>query len=198
MTRIILASTSPFRKMLLKNAGVHFETESADIDERAVEEAAGGSGISPEDMATILAEAKASDVAARYPEVLVIGADQTLSFNDEILHKPADMDEARRRLLALSGKSHELNSAVVIARGDEVLWRHVSIARLTMRELSPEFIGRHLAEAGHEVLKSVGAYQLEGVGVQLFDKIEGDYFTIVGLPLLPLLAKLRELDAIHG
>ncbi|MAY62612.1 MAG: septum formation inhibitor Maf [Rhizobiales bacterium] len=198
MTDIILASTSPFRKMLLENAGIRFESESADIDERAVEEAAGGSGISPEDMATILAEAKANEVAARHPHALVIGADQTLSLEDEILHKVADMEEARRRLLALSGKTHQLNSAVVIARGDEVLWRHVSVARMKMRELSPEFIGRHLANAGDDVLKSVGAYQLEGIGVQLFEKIEGDYFTILGLPLLPLLAQLRKLEAIDG
>ena len=198
MTDIILASTSPFRKTLLQNAGVRFTTESADVDERAVEEAAGGSGISPDDMATILAEAKANEVAARHPHSLVIGADQTLSLGDELLHKPADMEAARRRLLALSGRRHELNSAVVIARGDDVLWRHVSIARMTMRELTPEYVGRHLADAGDAVLKSVGAYQLEGIGVQLFDKIEGDYFTILGLPLLPLLEELRRLDAIDG
>jgi nucleoside triphosphate pyrophosphatase len=198
MTEIILASTSPFRQLLLKNAGVRFTTESADIDERAVEEAAGGSGLSPDDMATILAEAKANEVASRHPNALVIGADQTLSLGDEILHKPADMEAARRRLLALSGRRHDLNSAVVIARGDEVLWRHVSVARMSMRELNPEYIGRHLADAGDEVLKSVGAYQLEGIGVQLFEKIEGDYFTILGLPLLPLLAELRKLDAIDG
>lgn len=198
MAQIILASTSPFRKMLLQNAGVRFTTESADVDERAVEEAAGGSGISPADMATILAEAKANEVAARHPDALVIGADQTLSLGDEILHKPVDMEAARRRLLALSGRHHELNSAVVIARGDDVLWRHVSVARMTMRELSPEFVGRHLADAGDQVLQSVGAYQLEGIGVQLFEKIDGDYFTILGLPLLPLLAELRKLDAIDG
>lgn len=198
MKHLILASSSPFRKMLLENAGVAFETEAARIDERAVEQTVEGTGIAPEDLALILAEAKATDVSGRHSGALVIGSDQTLSFRDEILHKVADMDEARRRLLALSGETHELNSAVVIARDGEVLWRHVAVARLTMRELDPGFVGRHLANAGEGVLHSVGAYQLEGSGIQLFEKIEGDYFAILGLPLLPLLAELRRLEAIDG
>jgi Nucleotide-binding protein implicated in inhibition of septum formation len=195
---IVLASSSPFRRMLLENAGIRFEAESARIDERAVEESVAGSGLSPEDLALILAEAKALDVAERHPGAIVIGSDQTLSLGEEVLHKVADMEGARRRLLALSGRTHHLNSAVVIARDGETLWRHVSIAAMTMRPLDPAFVGRHLAAAGDTVLQSVGAYQLEGLGVQLFEKVEGDYFTVLGLPLLPLLAELRTLGAIDG
>ena len=194
--RLVLASASPFRKALLSNAGLSFDVEPAQIDERAVEQTL--EGMDAEDIALILAEAKAQDVSGRTPGALVIGSDQTLSLDGEVLHKPADMEEARRRLLALSGRTHALNSAVVLARDGETLWRHVSIARLTMRNLDPGFIGRHLSNVGDMALSSVGAYQLEGEGIQLFDRVEGDYFTIIGLPLLPLLAELRELGAIDG
>ena len=146
-----------------------------------------GSGATPEDVALVLAEAKALDVSERNPGALVLGCDQTLSLGDELFHKPADMEGARRHLLALSGKTHQLNSAAVLARDGEALWRHVGIASLTMRKLDPAFIGRHLARVGDKALASVGAYQIEGEGIQLFEKIEGDYFTIVGLPLLPVL-----------
>lgn len=196
--QIILASASPFRRKMLEDAGIAVTAERPDIDERAAEKAVAGSGVTPEELAQILAEAKAVAVSERNPQALVIGADQTLSLGDEVLHKPRDMEEARRRLLALSGRTHQLNSAVVLAKNGEVLWRHVSIARLTMRDLDPAFVGRHLARVGDRALTSVGAYQVEGEGIQLFDKIEGDHFTIVGLPLLPLIAKLRELGAIDG
>jgi septum formation protein len=146
----------------------------------------------------VLAEAKAVNVSTRKPGALVLGCDQTLSLGDEIFHKPADMEGARRHLLALSGKTHQLNSAAVLARDGKVLWRHVGIASLTMRKLDPAFIGRHLARVGERALQSVGAYQIEGEGIQLFEKIEGDYFTIIGLPLLPLLAELRRCGAIDG
>lgn len=195
---LILASASPFRAGMLADAGLAFEAESPRIDERAVEEAVAGSGVSPEDLALILAEAKALDVGERHPDALVIGCDQTLSLGDTVLHKPENMEEARRRLLALSGKTHQLNSAVVLTQGANVLWRHVETARLTMRDLDPRFIGRHLSRVGENALRSVGAYQIEGEGIQLFEAIEGDHFTIVGLPLLPLLARLRELGAIDG
>ncbi len=178
--KIILASGSPFRKALLVHAGVPVEAVPAEVDERALEAPLQGSGISPEDVA------------------LVLGCDQTLSLGDEVFHKPADMEAARRHLLALSGKTHQLNSAVVLARDGAVLWRHVGVASLTMRKLDPAFIGRHLARVGAKALSSVGAYQIEGEGIQLFERVEGDYFTIVGLPLLPVLAKLRDLGAIDG
>ncbi len=128
----------------------------------------------------------------------MIGSDQTLSLEGEILHKPADMEAARRRLLQLSGKTHLLHSAVVIAKDGETLWRDVGVARMTMRPLDPAFVGRHLARVGDKALTSVGAYQVEGEGIQLFQEIDGDFFTIVGLPLLALLAALRDLGAIDG
>jgi septum formation protein len=195
---IILASSSPFRKTLLANAGVSFAAVKPDIDERAAEAPLKDSGATPEDVALVLASAKAAEVSERNPRALVIGSDQTLSLGDEIFHKPADMEGARRHLLRLSGKTHQLNSAVVLVRAGETLWSHVAVARLTMRVLEPAFIGRYLARVGDTALSSVGAYQIEGEGIQLFEKIEGDYFTIVGLPLLPLLAALRERRAIDG
>ncbi|RWI22769.1 Maf-like protein [Mesorhizobium sp.] len=196
--KIVLASGSPFRKALLVHAGVPVEAVPAEVDERALEAPLKDSGISPEDVALVLAEAKATEVSERKPGALVLGCDQTLSLGDQVFHKPADMEAARRHLLALSGKTHQLNSAVVLARDGAVLWRHVGVASLTMRKLDPAFIGRHLARVGAKALSSVGAYQIEGEGIQLFERIEGDYFTIVGLPLLPVLAKLRELGAIDG
>ncbi|WP_442580840.1 Maf-like protein [Mesorhizobium sp. ASY16-5R] len=194
----ILASASPFRKTMLANAGLDFRPVAADVDERAVEAPLNGSGATPEEVAEVLAEAKAIEVSDRHPGVLVLGCDQTLSLGDRLFHKPKDMEDARRHLLALSGKTHHLNSAAVLVRDGNVLWRTVSVAKLTMRTLEPAFIGRHLARVGQKALHSVGAYQIEGEGIQLFDKIEGDYFTIVGLPLLPVLAALRDLGAIDG
>ena len=151
-----------------------------------------------EDVALVLAEAKATEVSERRPGALVLGCDQTLSLGDEVFHKPADKEGARRHLRALSGKTHQLNSAAVLVRDGKVLWRHVGIAGMTMRKLDPGFIGRHLARVGARALASVGAYQVEGEGIRHFEKIEGDHFTIVGLPLLPLLAELRTLGAIDG
>ena len=196
--RLILASGSPFRKLLLANAGLEFSAVPAAVDERALEAPLEGSGVTPEEVAQILAEAKATDVSECHPGALVLGCDQTLSLGDRVFHKPRDMEEARRHLLSLSGRTHHLNSAAVLVRDGQTLWRHVGIASLTMRALDPAFIGRHLARVGDKALSSVGAYQIEGEGIQLFEKIEGDYFTIVGLPLLPLLAALREFGAIDG
>lgn len=197
-TRIILASASPFRLAMLRNAGIETEANPSQIDERAVEEAVGEADVSPENLAWILAEAKAVEVSERVPDALVIGSDQTLSLGGEILHKAADMEEARRRLLRLSGKTHHLNSAVVLARNGKALWGHVSVARMAMRKLDPAYIGRYLSRVGDQVLRSVGVYQIEGEGIQLFDSIDGDHFTIVGMPLLPLVAELRRLGAIDG
>lgn len=196
--KIILASGSPFRRAMLVNAGIEVEAVPADVDERALEAPLHDSGASPEDVALILAEAKGVDVSERRPGALVLGCDQTLSLGDEVFHKPADMEGARRHLLALSGRTHQLNSAAVLVRDGQVLWRHVGVASLTMRKLDPAFIGRHLARVGDKALGSVGAYQIEGEGIQLFEKIEGDYFTIVGLPLLAVLGELRRLEAIDG
>lgn len=195
---IILASASPFRQAMLRNAGVDFRSVPATLDERAVEAPLVDSGATPEEVALVLAEAKAVNVSERNPGALVLGSDQTLSLDDKVLHKVQNMEEARRRLLALSGKTHHLNTAAVLARDGQVLWRDVAVARMTMRKLDPAFIGRHLARVGEKALSSVGAYQIEGEGIQLFDSIEGDFFAIVGLPLLPVLAALREQGAIDG
>ena len=190
---LVLASGSRIRATLLANARLDFTVDPATVDERAVEAPLLEAGFPPEDIAQVLAEAKALDVAGRRLQDLVIGADQVLGLGNARFTKPADMEAARRQLLDLSGKTHELHSAVVLARGSEVLWRHVSTARLTMRALTPAEIGRYLALAGDAVLSSVGCYQLENVGVRLFERIDGDYFTILGLPLLPLLGELRAL-----
>lgn len=197
-TDLILASASPFRRQLLENAGIAFRAFAADIDERMVEAPLVETGASPEDIALVLAEAKAQDVSGKHPGALVIGSDQTLSLGDEVLHKVSSMEEARKRLLQLSGRTHHLNSAVVLVRDGETVWRHVSVASLTMRDLDPGYVGRHLSLAGEGVLSSVGAYQIEGVGIQLFEAIEGDTFTIMGLPLLPLLHQLRAMEVIDG
>jgi septum formation protein len=195
---IILASVSPHRRALLRNVGLEFSVEKPDIDERAVEAALAGSGATPEDVAVVLAEAKAVAVSERHPDALVIGSDQTLSLGDEFLHKVADMEAARRQLLRLSGRMHQLSSAVVLAGQGEAIWRHTSVAHMTMRKLDPADIGRYLSDVGDTALGSVGCYQIEGRGIRLFEKIEGDFFTIVGLPLLPLLAALRDKGAIDG
>lgn len=194
---LVLASGSRIRAELMKNAGLSFETDPSDVDERAVEQPLLEAKFPPEDLASVLAEAKANDVSSRRPTDLVVGADQILAFEGERRTKPEDMEAARRQLLTFSGKTHELHSSVVISRGGEAIWRNVSTARLTMRDLSPAYVGHYLANAGDSVLSSVGAYQLEGLGVQLFEKIDGDYFTILGLPMLPLLAELRTLGVVE-
>ncbi|AIC25185.1 Maf-like protein [Rhizobium etli bv. phaseoli str. IE4803] len=197
-TTIILASSSPFRRMLMENAGLSFKAQAATIDERALEAPLEKAGATPDAVALALARAKAEDVSRRFSDSLVIGSDQTMSLGDRVFHKPKDMADAAGHLHALSGRTHRLNSAVAIANNGVVLWEHLAHAELTMRPLTAEFIAGHLARVGDKALSSVGAYQLEGQGIQLFEKIEGDYFTILGLPMLPLLTKLRELGAIDG
>ncbi|MGR9347356.1 Maf-like protein [Rhizobium leguminosarum] len=196
--KLILASSSPFRRMLMQNAGLAFEAHAARIDERAVEAPLERAGVRPDAVALVLARAKAEEVSSRFPDSLVIGSDQTMSLGDRVFHKPKDMADAASHLQALSGVTHRLNSAVAIVSDGVALWEHLAHAELTMRPLTAEFIARHLARVGEKALSSVGAYQLEGQGIQLFEKIEGDYFTILGLPMLPLLQKLRELGAIDG
>ena len=198
MSQIILASQSKFRATLLQNAGIRFTQVSAQIDEREVEAPLLEAGLTGSDIAEVLGIAKATEVSNRNTDAYVIGCDQTLSLNGELLHKPEDMEAARRRLLLLSGKTHELNSSVAIVRNGETLWSHVEPCRVTFRELDPAFVGRHTAEVGEKLLLSVGAYQIEGPGVQLFEKVEGDYFSIMGLPILPLLAELRRLELLDG
>lgn len=198
MQPLVLASSSPFRRMLMENAGLAFEAVAARIDERAIEAPLEKEGVSPDAVALILAKAKAREVSERFQGALVIGSDQTMSLDHMVFHKPKDMLDAENHLRVLSGKTHRLNSAVALAKDGEILWQHLSHAELTMRKLSDDFIRLYLHRVGDKVLGSVGAYQLEGEGIQLFSSIDGDYFTIVGLPMLPLLAKLRDLGVIDA
>jgi septum formation protein len=186
---LILASQSPARQMLLADAGLTFETVPAEIDERAIQQASGLSA--PADIAALLAREKSLFVSTRRSGRYVIGADQTLALGTRLLSKPAGRSQAAGQLRALAGQSHELYSAVAVARDGKILFEKVAIARMTMRPLIETEIDAYLDAAGAAVTSSVGAYQLEGLGVHLFDRIEGDHFTILGLPLLPLLAFLR-------
>lgn len=188
---LILASGSSSRRMLLANAGLDFSVVPADLDERAAEAPLLQAGAEVADVALALSMAKATMVSEVHPGAIVIGADQMLELDGERLTKPEDMEAARHQLLKLSGKTHTLHSAVVCARGGEIVWQHVEPAHMTMRKLSPQFIGRYLAAVGPAALSSVGAYQVEGRGIQLFERIDGDFFAILGLPFLPLLAFLR-------
>lgn len=192
-TKIVLASGSVSRAALLRDAGIAFDKDAADIDEAAVRAALAADERAPEpaDVAEILARTKAETVSARRPGASVIGADQILTLDGEIFEKPPTIEAARQALLRLRGQTHQLHASVCVARDGETVWSHTETAVLTMRALSPETIGHYLAAAGDAVLASVGAYQLEGLGVHLFSEIEGDYFTILGLPLLPLLEFLR-------
>jgi septum formation protein len=198
MGRIILASTSPARIALLTSAGVPFTARAAGIDERAIERPLINAGASPAEIAEALAAAKATSPREIPTDALVIGADQTLEFEGERWTKPDTIDAARTQLLALSGNTHRLYSAVAVARGGAIVWHHRATAELTMRRLSAGFIDRYLGKVGETALSSVGAYQIEGAGVQLFDRIDGDYFAILGLPLLPLLAFLRQAGEIDA
>lgn len=188
---LILASRSPARNALLAAAGLRFASSPARIDERALEARELGKGASIGELARALAEAKALAVSALDPEATVIGADQLLALGDELLHKPADGDAARAQLDRLRGRSHRLVSGLALAQAGTVIWSYVASAELTMRDFSAAERDRILALEGEAALGSVGAYRLEGPSVQLFERIEGDYFTILGLPLLPLLAALR-------
>ena len=186
---LILASQSKARQNLLANAGIKFESDPAAIDERAIQTTSGLSA--PGEIASLLAREKARAVSARRPGRYVVGADQTLALGARIFNKPSSRAQAADQLRALSGHCHELHSAVAVAHDGKLLFEHVSIARMSMRRLGDAEIDRYLEEVGEAATSSVGTYQLEGLGVHLFERIEGDHFTILGLPLLPLFAFLR-------
>lgn len=191
---LILASQSRSRQDLLRAAGIPFAAIPADIDERGIQT---GSGLKdPAAIAALLARSKALHVAGQQTGRVVVGADQTLALQDRMFSKPAGRAQAADQLRALAGGTHELHSAIAIVRNGEVLFEHVAVARMTMRALSDASIEAYLDAAGEKVTTSVGAYQLEGVGVHLFERIEGDHFTILGLPLLPLLGALRRLNLV--
>lgn len=194
---LVLASKSQSRATLLTDAGLTFQMEAANLDERAVEQPLLETSATPGDIAEVLAIAKATAVSAFKPGALVLGGDQVLSLDDKLIHKSPNMQEARRKLLHLQGKTHQLSSALALVRDGKTIWSHISVAHMTMRHLKPDFIGRYLAACGDPILSSVGCYQIEARGIQLFEAIKGDHYTIIGMPMLPLLAKLRELGEVQ-
>ncbi|MBK1656763.1 Maf family protein [Paracraurococcus ruber] len=191
---LVLATASTARQAVLRGAGLAFTAEAAAVDEAAIKESAQAEGIPVEDAAMLLAEAKAQRIARRHPEALVIGADQMLVCDGRWFDKPVGMDGARAHLRALRGRTHELVSALVCWRQGQRVWQHLARPRLTMRDFSDDFLEAYLAAEGEALLSSVGAYRLEGPGVQLFSRVEGEHAAILGLPLLPLLDFLRQ----HG
>jgi septum formation protein len=193
---LVLASKSAARRAMVEAAGIPLEVAPADIDERAVEARAGAGTAA--DVASLLAREKSRAGSARHKGRLVVGADQTLAIGRTRFTKPVDRDSAREQLKALAGRTHELHSAVAVARNGRVVFGHVETAKLTMRALSEGFLDAYLDAAGHAVTASVGGYQLEGLGSHLFERIEGDYFTILGLPLFALLGFLRREGCLAG
>ncbi|MEQ9518942.1 MAG: Maf family nucleotide pyrophosphatase [Parvibaculum sp.] len=186
---LILASRSSVRATLLENAGLHFRVEVSPVDEDAAKKSFEGDGNA---LAQMLAQMKAQIVSAEAgADQYVIGADQVLTCEGRMFDKPKNLDQVRENLCFFRGKTHTLHSAVTVARNGEIKWSHVAEAHLTMRTYSDEFVAHYVRRVGDKLLKSVGCYQLEGPGVQLFERIDGDYFTILGLPLLPLFTYLR-------
>ncbi len=187
---LVLASASPFRRRLLEAAGVAFRVAPAHVDETAIKRNL-ASKVGPAAVAEAVAAAKAEAVSARFPGDLVVGADQVLALGDTLFDKPGDLAAARAQLERLRGKTHRQFTAVVLAQGGRVTWRAGDSATLTMRDFSDAFLEAYLARCGATLGEIAGAYEIEGVGIQLFERVEGDYFTIIGLPLVPLLAELR-------
>jgi septum formation protein len=186
---LILASQSLARRELLANAGITFDAMPADIDERGIQQKSGLAA--PGEIAALLAERKAAFISLRHPGRYVLGADQILALGDRMFSKPAGREQAAEQLAILAGRTHELHSALAVVCDGATLFSNVSVAHMTMRKLDDAAINAYLDAAGDKVTTSVGAYQLEGLGVHLFELIEGDHFTILGLPLLPLLSFLR-------
>ena len=192
-SEVILASGSSARRNMLDAAGVAFRVVPADVDEDAIRRdyAANDPDGTPTGVSRVLARAKAEEVSLRFPSALVIGADQVLELGRDIYNKPPDMDAARRALRAFSGRTHMLLSTVSLAEGGHETWSLLDAASMSMRDFSDEFLDGYLARTGDRICACVGAYELEGLGIQLFESIDGDYFTILGMPLLELLAELR-------
>lgn len=192
MTELILASASAIRAELLARAGVEVALHPARIDEEAIRTALEAEGATPRDQADALAEMKARKVAGRLPSAVVIGCDQVLDFKGQVFAKPGDLQAARGQLQMLRGQTHKLLSAVVVYEGEKPVWRHVGEVRLTMREFSDDYLEAYLSRNGTSVLDSVGGYKLEEEGVRLFSAVQGDYFTVLGLPLVALLGYLAQ------
>jgi len=188
---LILASTSSARRQLLADAGIVFDIEASGVDEEEVKRSLAAERSTPQSVAETLAELKALRVSAKHPQAMVIGADQTLACNGRLFDKPASIEAARKQLMFLRGQTHELFSSVVVVRGGARIWHWNERARLTMHSFTEAFLDAYLARAGDTVTTSVGAYRLESYGAHLFNRVDGDYFTILGLPLLPLLTFLN-------
>ncbi|WP_286134726.1 Maf family protein [Neptunicoccus cionae] len=197
MMKIVLASGSQIRASMLRDAGVDFTVDVPRVDEESILLSLQAEGAKPGDIADTLAEYKSRRIADRHPDSLVIAADQVLTCNGRVYSKPKSVEEARDHLLSLRGQGHQLLSAVVVYEEAKPVWRHIGRAQLTMRAFSDSFLDDYLHKAGESVLSSVGCYQLENVGVTLFSRVQGDYFTILGLPLLEVLDFLRSRGAIQ-
>ena len=189
--RLILASGSATRKKMLINAGVLIDVKPARVDELAIKSALMAEGAQPRDVADALAEAKARRVSMRNLSDLVLGADQVLDFQGQVFDKPKTLDDARKQLISLRNKTHDLYSAAVLYENGQPVWRHIGRATLTMRDFSDTFLDNYIAENGDDLITTVGGYKIEQSGAQLFSTLNGDYFSVLGLPILELLAFLR-------
>jgi septum formation protein len=191
--QLILASTSRFRRRMLETAGLDFRVVPPDVDEPALRAVvkAKNANLGPSEVAEVLARAKAERVSSKEPDAFVLGADQVLALEGDMFEKPANLSQAHQHLLRLRGKSHQLHTAAAIATGGSTIWCHVEQVTLVMRDFSHQFLQRYLADVGPAICDTVGAYELDGPGVQLFERADGDYFTVIGLPLLHILAELR-------
>ena len=190
--RLILASKSAARRAMLSDAGVPFVVQVADVDEDALKTP----GVDPVELAVELARAKALAVSRHDADAWVLGADQTLAFDGGLVSKAATLDAARERLSAMRGRTHQLHSGAALARNGQVVWSGVDTVEMKMRDFSDAFLDAYLAAEGEGLLSCVGSYRLEGLGAQLFEAVEGDYFTVLGLPLWPVLAELRRAGVI--
>lgn len=192
LTRLILASKSAARREVLANAGVSFDVQVAGIDEDALKVP----GVDARDLAIELAKAKALAVSEHHPDAVVLGADQTLAFDGGLISKAPSLEAAKARLADMRGKPHQLHSGVALAKGGEILWADADTAHMRVRDFSDAFLDTYIATEGDELLHCVGSYRLEGMGSQLFDKVDGDYFTVLGMPLWLVLEQLRRFGAL--
>jgi septum formation protein len=190
MSNFVLASGSQIRRSILEGAGVRFDVRKSSVDEDKIK--IDRVELSPSEMAVLLAEAKAVSVSREHPEALVLGADQTMELDGKLLDKLPNRQLARTRLTAMRGKHHQLHSGLILAMNGDVVWTHQQTSNLFVREFSDAFLESYLLEAGDELTASVGAYAYEGLGAQLFERVDADYYAVLGLPLLPLLEALRE------
>lgn len=192
LNRLILASKSAARREVLANAGVSFDVQVAGVDEDALKVP----GVDPRELAIELAKAKALAVSVQHPEAVVLGADQTLAFDGGLISKARDLQKARARLADMRGKPHQLHSGVALAKGGQIIWSGADTAHMVVRDFSDAFLDAYIAAEGEELLYCVGSYRLEGMGSQLFDKVDGDYFTVLGMPLWLVLEQLRRFEVL--